>query len=553
MGPGRRRRSSTTRTTPSPSSRCGVPARPRCAVRVTDTGGLSSTNSLGIEITEPATTLTFSPPRTRASRRTTRSTTTAPRTGSGRPRSAEHARATCGSRCPASPGEIRSAKLRLTASSTDGTVDGPGVHAVTGDWTESGGHVGHQARRRRRPGVRLRRDRREREGGVGRHVARERQRPARPRARSRRRRTASEFLSKEASNAGQAPGARGHVRDPVRRPGADRARRPHRRGGRLATSTSAWTASTDNVGVTNYEIYRDGELLAVTGNVTSYTDTTASESRPPYEYTVKALDQNENRSDASNTASATVPDTQSPTEPENLQRHGKRRPGRPRPGTRPATTSASRATASTAATPRSAASTARRPSYTDTGLDAGPHTFTVRAIDAAGNLSEPEQHRDGDRAGHGQAVRAEQPERHRRPRPGRPHLDRLHGQRGRHRLPDLPERHPGRQRRSARSRRSPTPTCSPATPTTRCARSTPRATCPTRATPSTVNVPDAEKPTAPWFLRATAGHGPGRAALVRLDRQRRRRGLPDLPQRHRGRDRRTATRAPTSTPVSWAR
>ena len=46
-------------TSPSPSSRCGVPARPPCRVRVTDTGGLSSTNSLGIEITEPATTLTF--------------------------------------------------------------------------------------------------------------------------------------------------------------------------------------------------------------------------------------------------------------------------------------------------------------------------------------------------------------------------------------------------------------------------------------------------------------------------------------------------------------
>ena len=29
----------------------------------------------------------------------------------------------------------------------------------------------------------------------------------------------------------------------------------------------SWTASTDNVGVTNYEIYRDGQLLDVVGNV----------------------------------------------------------------------------------------------------------------------------------------------------------------------------------------------------------------------------------------------------------------------------------------------
>jgi hypothetical protein len=35
----------------------------------------------------------------------------------------------------------------------------------------------------------------------------------------------------------------------------------------------AWSGSTDNVGVTGYEVYRNGTLLATLGNVTSYADT----------------------------------------------------------------------------------------------------------------------------------------------------------------------------------------------------------------------------------------------------------------------------------------
>src|SRR6185503_17538465 len=71
----------------------------------------------------------------------------------------------------------------------------------------------------------------------------------------------------------------------------------------------SWNASTDNVGVTSYEVYRNGELLAVTaGDVTSYTDRPVS-IETPYEYTVRAMDLLDNRSDASNTATATVPDT----------------------------------------------------------------------------------------------------------------------------------------------------------------------------------------------------------------------------------------------------
>ena len=68
----------------------------------------------------------------------------------------------------------------------------------------------------------------------------------------------------------------------------------------------SWTPASDNRGVTNYEIYRDGQLLTTTGNVTSFSDTTV-QPQTTYEYTVKALDAAGNRSPASNAASATTP------------------------------------------------------------------------------------------------------------------------------------------------------------------------------------------------------------------------------------------------------
>ncbi|HEV2907181.1 MAG TPA: right-handed parallel beta-helix repeat-containing protein, partial [Actinomycetota bacterium] len=93
-----------------------------------------------------------------------------------------------------------------------------------------------------------------------------------------------------------------------------------------ATAVSAsrvdlsWGASTDNVGVTNYEIFRDGSLLTTVGQVTSYSDTTASPSTT-YAYQVRARDAAGNRSGFGNTATATTPtppDTQAPTTPGTL-------------------------------------------------------------------------------------------------------------------------------------------------------------------------------------------------------------------------------------------
>lgn len=70
--------------------------------------------------------------------------------------------------------------------------------------------------------------------------------------------------------------------------------------GAAAGSTSAslsWTASTDNVGVTGYEIYRDGVKVG-TSQSTSYTDTGLTP-ETTYSYTVKALDAAGNVSAAS--------------------------------------------------------------------------------------------------------------------------------------------------------------------------------------------------------------------------------------------------------------
>lgn len=70
----------------------------------------------------------------------------------------------------------------------------------------------------------------------------------------------------------------------------------------------SWTASTDNVGVTGYEIYRGSAstpLVTVAGNVTGYVDNTAAASTT-YTYTVRAKDAAGN-STASNAATATTP------------------------------------------------------------------------------------------------------------------------------------------------------------------------------------------------------------------------------------------------------
>jgi len=68
----------------------------------------------------------------------------------------------------------------------------------------------------------------------------------------------------------------------------------------------AWNASTDNVGVAGYKIYRDGSYLAQTANVTNYTNTGVTAGRT-YSYAVSAFDSAGNESAKSAEVSINVP------------------------------------------------------------------------------------------------------------------------------------------------------------------------------------------------------------------------------------------------------
>jgi chitodextrinase len=71
-----------------------------------------------------------------------------------------------------------------------------------------------------------------------------------------------------------------------------------------STVPLSWTASTDNVGVAGYDVYRNGSLVG-SSTTTSFTDTGLTASTQ-YSYTVKARDAAGNQSAASNTATATT-------------------------------------------------------------------------------------------------------------------------------------------------------------------------------------------------------------------------------------------------------
>ncbi|MDH2443027.1 DNRLRE domain-containing protein [Amnibacterium sp. CER49] len=74
----------------------------------------------------------------------------------------------------------------------------------------------------------------------------------------------------------------------------------------------AWTASTDDVGVTGYRVYRGGTLLTtVSGNTLSYTDTTAA-GATTYTYSVSAIDAAGNESPKAS-ATVTTPTTTTTT------------------------------------------------------------------------------------------------------------------------------------------------------------------------------------------------------------------------------------------------
>ena len=148
-----------------------------------------------------------------------------------------------------------------------------------------------------------------------------------------------------------------------------------------------WTAATDNYGVTGYRVYRDGTPVAdLPATATGWTDTSVA-GATRYEYTVDAVDQAGNRSTRTAPVAVTTsgPDTTPPTAPGGL--------------TAAATPDAVTLTWSPATDNVGVAgyevlrdgvvvATVTDPTYADTAVPANEsHTWTVRASDAAGNLS----------------------------------------------------------------------------------------------------------------------------------------------------------------------
>jgi chitodextrinase len=156
----------------------------------------------------------------------------------------------------------------------------------------------------------------------------------------------------------------------------------------------SWSGASDNVGVASYRIFRNGGATAiatVTAPTTTYSDTGLT-AATTYSYTVKAVDGSGNVSNASTAASATTLDTTPPNAPTtatataasdsqiNLSWSG---------ASDNVGITGYRIYRNGGATP--IATVAPTPtSYSNTGLTAATtYTYTVRAVDAAGNLSNP--------------------------------------------------------------------------------------------------------------------------------------------------------------------
>lgn len=154
-----------------------------------------------------------------------------------------------------------------------------------------------------------------------------------------------------------------------------------------------WNASTDNVGIKGYYVYRNNAVLTQVGNVTNYTDTSALPGTS-YTYIIAAIDTSDNEGDNSAAAKVTTPsvaDTQAPSTPGPLtgQAANSRQVNLSWNASKDNVGVAGydiyRSTNSGSATKVATVTTT---SYGDTGLNADTsYTYYVKAKDAAGNIS----------------------------------------------------------------------------------------------------------------------------------------------------------------------
>jgi len=149
----------------------------------------------------------------------------------------------------------------------------------------------------------------------------------------------------------------------------------------------SWQAATDEVAVTGYDIFRNGAPLASVGAVTTYADTTVA-GRTSYTYTIRARDAAGNTSPLSDPATVTTPDSTPPSKPTGLTATAV--DGRVDLGWQAATDDVAVTGYEVLRNGAPLASIGDVTAYTDTTVAAGTtYTYTVRARDAAGNLSSP--------------------------------------------------------------------------------------------------------------------------------------------------------------------
>ena len=152
----------------------------------------------------------------------------------------------------------------------------------------------------------------------------------------------------------------------------------------------SWTASTDNVAVTGYRIFRDGGLIPTTTPVTGTTFSDAGQTGT-HSYAVSAIDAAGNESAQSNTASATVVvgggDVTPPSAPTALTANSNLATKTIELSWTASTDDVGvtgyRVFRDNGATP---ITTVSGTTFNDAGL-LGTHVYTVAAIDAAGNQS----------------------------------------------------------------------------------------------------------------------------------------------------------------------